>query len=64
MIAPIRCFSCGKPVGHLWKKYQKLVNEDKVSLKEALDKIDLKRFCCRSAIMSHVDSIDIVGKYK
>ncbi len=63
MIVPVRCFSCGKVVGSLWEKYQKLLEEGK-SPKEALDSLKLKRFCCRSAIMSHVDSIDIVGKYK
>lgn len=63
MIVPVRCFSCGKPIGSLWEKYQKLQKEGK-SVKIALDELNLKRFCCRGAIMSHVDSIDIVGKYK
>ncbi len=22
MIIPIRCFSCGKPVGHLWEEFE------------------------------------------
>ena len=64
MIVPVRCFSCGKPVGHVWQEFRKLVDEEKKTVKEALDKLELKRFCCRSAVMSHVDSIDIVGKYK
>ena len=63
MIIPVRCFSCGKPIGSLWEKYQKLLKEGK-SKKEALDELKLKRFCCRGAIMSHVETIDTVGKYK
>jgi len=63
MIIPIRCFSCGKPVGSLWEEYKTLL-EDGVEVKEALDKLGLKRFCCRGTVMSHVDSIDIVGEYK
>ncbi len=63
MIVPVRCFSCGRPIGSLWKKYQKLL-EDGKSVKEALDELKLKRFCCRGAIMSHVESIQIVGRYK
>ncbi len=63
MIIPVRCFSCGKPIGNLWGEYNKLLADNK-SVKEALDKIGLKRFCCRSAIMSHVESIDMVGKFK
>ena len=25
MIIPVRCFSCGKVVGHLWAQYQALL---------------------------------------
>lgn len=63
MIVPVRCFSCGKPVGNVWEEYKKIVADGK-SVKEALDAVGLKRFCCRSAIMSHVESIDVIGKYK
>jgi DNA-directed RNA polymerase subunit N (RpoN/RPB10) len=28
MIIPIRCFTCGKPVAHLWEQYQKRVQEE------------------------------------
>ncbi len=63
MIVPVRCFSCGKVVGSLWEDYTKLVAEGK-SKKEAMDKLGLKRFCCRGVILSHVENIDIVGSYK
>lgn len=62
MIIAVRCFSCGKPIGSLWEKYNKLLEEGK-SVKEALDELKIKRFCCRGAIMSHVENIDIVGKF-
>ena len=26
MIIPVRCFSCGKPIGHLWEDYKKRLN--------------------------------------
>jgi DNA-directed RNA polymerase subunit N (RpoN/RPB10) len=63
MIIPVRCFSCGKVVGSLWEKYEKLLAEGKTQ-KEALDEVGAVRFCCRSTIMSHVENIDIVGAYK
>jgi hypothetical protein len=25
MILPVRCFSCGKMIGNIWEKYQKLL---------------------------------------
>lgn len=63
MIIPVRCISCGNPVGAFWDDYQNLLAEGK-SIKEALDTIKFVRFCCRGVFMSHVESIDIVGKYK
>jgi len=63
MIIPIRCFSCGKPVGHLWEEFKEKIekNEDQ---KKALDSLGLDRFCCRSVFMGHVDLIDVVGEFK
>lgn len=63
MIIPVRCFSCGTVIGAAWEDYNKFL-ADGDSVKDALDKVGLKRFCCRSAVMSHVNNIDIVGKYK
>lgn len=63
MIIPVRCFSCGKVVGSLWEKYEQLL-EDGKSKKEALDELKVERFCCRSTIMSNVESINIIGEYK
>ena len=31
MIIPVRCFSCGKPIGHLWEEYKKRGYEGKIS---------------------------------
>ncbi|MFW5990597.1 MAG: DNA-directed RNA polymerase subunit N [Candidatus Nanoarchaeia archaeon] len=60
---PIRCYSCGKPVAHLWEKYKEKVanNED---AKEALDELGLARFCCRQTFLSHVELVDIASKFK
>lgn len=30
MIIPMCCFTCGKPISHLWNKYQKILQEEKV----------------------------------
>jgi DNA-directed RNA polymerase subunit N (RpoN/RPB10) len=29
MIIPVRCFTCGKPIGHLWEKYKKSLQDEK-----------------------------------
>lgn len=62
MIIPVRCFSCGNVIGSSWESYQKMIAEGK-SKKEALDTLKIKKYCCRGAIMSHVEMIDTVGKY-
>jgi DNA-directed RNA polymerase subunit N len=63
MIIPIRCFSCGKPVGHLHEEYKERVakNDD---AKKVLDSLGLERFCCRSLFLGHVDLIDITAEFK
>ena len=33
MIIPIRCFSCGKPIGHLWEEYKKRISDGEDSKK-------------------------------
>ncbi len=63
MIFPVRCFTCGKPIGHLWEKYQEMIKKGS-SPKEALDKLGVKRFCCRAIFISHIEAIDKVMKFK
>ena len=63
MIIPIRCFSCGKPIAHLWEEYKKLVAEGKEAGK-ALDELGLERYCCRAVFLGQVDLIQEVNKFK
>jgi DNA-directed RNA polymerase subunit N (RpoN/RPB10) len=63
MIIPIRCYSCGKPVAHLYEDYLEKVKLG-MPKKQALDELGLKRYCCRSLFLGHVDAIDITGKFK
>jgi DNA-directed RNA polymerase subunit N len=63
MIIPIRCFSCGKVVGHLWKEYKERVNKGEKP-KEVLDSLGLERYCCRILFLTHVDLIKEVAKFR
>ena len=63
MIIPVRCFSCGKPVGHLWEEYKKRVSEGE-SPRAILDELGLERFCCRSVFLGQEDLIELVEKFK
>lgn len=62
MIIPIRCFSCSKPVAHLWAKYVELIKKE--SPKKALDELGLERYCCRALFLGHVDLIDQIARFK
>ncbi len=55
MIIPIRCFTCGRPIAHLWEKYRKMVEDEGTHPKEALDKLGVERYCCRRMLLSHRD---------
>ena len=63
MIIPIRCFSCGKPVGHLWETYNQEIEKGE-KVKKILDKLGLERYCCRGLFLGHVDLIDNAGAFK
>jgi len=71
MIIPIRSFTCGKVVGHLWEKYQIRLQEEfdkitdnkntipyekvRVIESQIIDVLELIRYCCRRMLLSHVD---------
>ena len=63
MIIPIRCFSCGKPIGHLYEKYKKDLEKGKKP-KEILDKLEIERYCCRALFLGHVELLDTVARFK
>lgn len=63
MIIPVRCFTCGKPVGHLWEEYKDRLKKGE-ERKKALDELGLERYCCRTIFLSHVDLIDDSAKFK
>lgn len=63
MIIPVRCFSCGKPIAHLWDEYKERTEKGE-DTKKVLDDLGLKRYCCRSALLSHVELMDTAAKFK
>jgi DNA-directed RNA polymerase I, II, and III subunit RPABC5 len=61
-ILPVRCYTCGKVIGGKWAPYQNLLSEG-VDMKESLDRLGLKKICCRRMMMGHVELIDSLLKY-
>ncbi len=64
MIIPVRCFSCGKPVGHLWEEFKKRTQENNENKKKVLDDLGLERMCCRSVFLGQTDTIELISKFK
>ncbi|KAF2203416.1 DNA-directed RNA polymerases N/8 kDa subunit superfamily [Delitschia confertaspora ATCC 74209] len=62
MIIPVRCFSCGKVIGDLWERYLQLIDSG-VADGDAMDQLELRRYCCRRMVMTHVDLIEKLLKY-
>ena len=58
---PVRCFTCGAVIGHLYEDYTKLAKEK--SPEVALDELGVDRYCCRRMFLSHVDIVGIITKY-
>jgi DNA-directed RNA polymerase subunit N len=61
MIFPIRCFTCGKPIGHLYEPYIERIQEEPRD--KVLDDLGVTRYCCRRMFLTHVDLIDEVLEF-
>jgi len=59
MIIPVRCFTCGKVIGHLYEEYARRVEAGEDPAK-VMDEIGMNRYCCRRMFLSHVELIDEV----
>ena len=63
MIIPIRCFSCGKPIGHLWEQFKQRLKEGEKPGK-VMDELGLERPCCRSVFIGQEDLVELISKFK
>ena len=59
---PVRCFTCGAVVADKQDKYEAAVKKgDKPAA--ILDKLGVKRYCCRRMFISHIGIVDELVKY-
>jgi DNA-directed RNA polymerase subunit N len=63
MIIPVRCFSCGLPVAEVWDEFQEAVQKGKDAGK-TLDKLGVTKYCCRRMMLSQVDLLPLISRYK
>tara|TARA_B100001996_G_scaffold257367_1_gene200098 strand:+ start:720 stop:926 length:207 start_codon:yes stop_codon:yes gene_type:complete len=62
MLIPVRCFSCGKVIAHLWDQYDERTKAGE-DAGDVLTDLGIKRYCCRRMFVSHVDLIDDVAPF-
>ena len=62
MLIPVRCWSCGKVIAHVYEQYKQAVDggEDPQS---TLDGLGIKRYCCRRMFVGQVDLIDDIAPF-
>ena len=63
MLPPIRCFTCGAPIGDLFEEYKEKISAGKKPA-EALDELGIKRYCCRRMFLTYFDVTDEVISFR
>jgi len=63
MIIPVRCFSCGKPIAHLYKQFKQRAEKGEEP-KKILDELGIERYCCRAAFLGQTDLLETINKFK
>ena len=60
---PVRCFSCGKLLADKYEKFEERVKKGEEP-KRVLDDLGVKRYCCRAAMLTSVNLMDEIAKFK
>jgi len=61
MLMPVRCYTCNRVLGHMWKEYklQRDAGQDAAEIFDFLG-IPPKSYCCKRMLISHIETIDTV----
>lgn len=59
---PVRCWSCGKVIAHVYEQYKRAVDGGQ-DPQSTLDDLGIKRYCCRRMFVGHVDLIDDIAPF-
>ena len=59
---PVRCWSCGKVIAHVYEQYKEAIETGKDS-DNALDDLGMERYCCRRMFVGHVDLVAEIAPF-
>ncbi len=62
MLIPVRCWSCGKVVAHVYDQFKNAVDTGEDPSK-VLDDIGIERYCCRRMYVGHIELIDEISPF-
>ncbi len=63
MLPPVRCFTCGKPIGgKIFLEFQRRTQRGE-DPKKVFEDLNIKRYCCRTVMLSSTILIDDIAFY-
>ena len=62
MLIPVRCWSCGKVVAHVYDQFKNAVDTGEDPSK-VLDDLGIERYCCRRMYVGHIELIDEISPF-
>lgn len=63
MLFPVKCYTCGKMVGHKKAEYDKCILEGE-GAGDVLDKLGMKKYCCRRMYLGFIECSEQILEYK
>ncbi len=63
MLPPVRCFTCGKPIGgRIFQEFQRRAQRGE-DIKKIFEDLNVKRYCCRTVLLSTEVLIDEIAPF-
>ena len=62
MLIPVRCFTCGFPVGAFWEAYTSSVGRGENN-DDTMERIGIHRYCCKRMLVTHTDVAAAIVNY-
>ncbi len=62
MLPPVRCFTCGAPIGHLWEEFKERISRGE-DAENVLSNLGVYRYCCRRTLLTTLTYVEEIAKY-
>ncbi len=62
-VRPIRCITCGKLLADKYEEFDRRVKSGE-NPKVVLDEMGIRRYCCRTVMLTSIDLTDEIAKFK